>query len=157
MDKNGVRVQEHLFPGSAVASSKTSKVGIWMPVMIGDIRRDTMGHPPEFVGMYINLMMAMWQNNGQLSDDEGYLCRISGASHDQWIRYRSELSNLFVPGYSLWTHNGIRVQLAKAGQVSETKRIAAKKGNETRWSKDREAKKLTQTLLEKITHDGSAY
>ena len=141
----------------AVPASKTAAVGIWLPVVIGDMRRDTLGMPAEFTGMYLNLMMAMWQNNGQLSDDEAYLCRVSCASHEQWLRYRQELANLFVPGDDMWTHNGIRNELRKAGQISESRRAAAKVAINARWAKEREAKAHTAVLMAKITQDGGAY
>ena len=140
-----------------VPSNKTSRVGVWLPITISDMRRDTMGYPPEFTGMYLNLMMAMWQNNGQLSDDEIYLCRISGATHEQWLRHRQDLANLFVPGDDMWTHNGIRNELRKAGQISESRQIAGKKANEVRWAKERAAKETTSELMAKIAADGGAY
>lgn len=126
-------------------------------MVIGDMRRDTLGQPPEFTGMYLNLMMAMWQNNGQLSDDEIYLCRISGATHEQWLRHRQDLANLFVPGDDMWTHNGIRNELRKAGQISESRQAAGKKANEVRWAKERAAKEMVDSVMEKITQDGTAY
>lgn len=128
----------------------------WLPVWIGDMRRETMGHPPEFVGMYMNLMMAAWENGGQLPDDEKQLCRISGATPTMWIEYRQDLANLFVPRHGTWSHNRIREELQKAATISERRKLASKKGNDTRWGKT-EAKVKTDELLEKIKADGAAY
>lgn len=74
-----------------------ANISKWMPLWIGDVRRECMGQPPEFIGMYVNLMMAAWEAGGQLQDDERILCRISGASAEQWIEHRQALANLFVP------------------------------------------------------------
>ena len=151
------KADQDQYKATAVPQSKTARIGLWMPIVISDMRRDTMGYAPEFAGMYLNLMMAMWQNNGQLSDDETYLCRVSGATHEQWLRHRQELANLFVPGDGAWTHNALRDELRKAGQISESRQAAGKKANEVRWSKEREAKESAKLLLEKIAQDSGAY
>jgi uncharacterized protein YdaU (DUF1376 family) len=130
----------------------------WMPLWVGETRRDTIGKPPEFTGMYINLMMAAWQNNGQLPDDEKQLSRISGADSEQWLEHRQGLANLFVPGTGMWTHNLIRTELVKAENISQRRSVASKKGNESRWGQARStAKSASDALMEKITKDGAAY
>lgn len=141
------------------ASGKATAANIakWMPLWIGDTRRDCMGQPPEFVGMYVNLMMAAWEAGGQLIDDERQLFRISGASPEQWIEHRQALANLFVPRNGVWTHNLIRDELHKAANISERRREASKKGNEARWESAKLAKKATDTLMAQIASDGGLY
>ena len=106
--------------------------------------------------MYVNLMMAAWQAGGQLSDDEKQLHRISGASQAQWIEHRQSLANLFVPRNGTWSHNLIREELVKAANISERRKLAAKKGNDLRWGRGA-AKAATDELINKITQDGNAY
>ena len=135
-----------------------TNIAKWMPLWIGDIRRETIGQPPEFVGMYVNLMMAAWQNGGCIPDNETHLCRTSGASTEQWVEFRQALANLFVPGEGQWTHNLIRDELAKAETISQRRRIASQKGNESRWTNARaKAKNATDELLKKISTDGAPY
>lgn len=135
-----------------------ANISKWMPLWIGDIRRDTIGQPPEFVGMYVNLMMAAWQNGGQLADDEKQLARISGASSEQWIEYRQTLANLFVPRNGTWSHNLIRDELMKAQKISTERSEAGRIGGSKRWSKARGiAKAATDELISKIAQDGAAY
>ena len=98
----------------AKAKATAASIAKWMPLWIGDTRRECMGQPPEFVGMYINLLMAAWEAGGHLVDDERQLCRISGASPEQWIEHRQALANLFVPRNGVWSHNLIREELNKA-------------------------------------------
>ena len=130
----------------------------WMPVWIGDMRREAIGQPPEFTGMYLNLMMAAWENGGQLPDDEKQLCRISGASAAQWIEFRQALANLFVPRNGMWTHNLIRVELTKAATISQRRKEASQKGNASRWGNAKsQAKAATDELMAKIAADGGAY
>lgn len=157
MKKTQIQGNAGIQPQPFVPASKTDRIGIWMPLIIADIARDTLGFPLEFYAMYLKLMTAMWQNNGQLRDNEDYLRRVSGATAAQWIQHRQDIANLFVPGDGSWTHNGIREQLARAGAVSESRRSAGKIAINTRWAREREAKKVVDSVLEKIKQDGSAY
>lgn len=135
-----------------------ANISKWMPVWIGDMRSDTIGQPPEFIGMYVNLMMAAWQNNGCLPDDERQLCRISGADAAQWAEHRQALANLFVPGVGMWTHNLIRKELAKAHKIREERVEAGRSGGVSRWTKARaNAAAATNDLMAKIAGDGAAY
>lgn len=134
-----------------------ANISKWMPLWIGDIRRECIGQPPEFLGMYVNLLMAAWEMGGHLSDDERQLQRISGASLEQWVEHRQALANLFVPRNGVWSHNLLRDELNKASNISERRRAAAQKGNEVRWSSNRLAKAHTDELLAKIAEDGVAY
>ena len=134
-----------------------SSLSKWMPLWIGDMRRECMGQPPEFLGMYINLLMAAWEAGGQLLDDERHLCRISGASPEQWIEHRQAMSNLFVPRNGTWSHNLIRDELHKASNITERRREASQKGNDARWESARAAKQSADALLEKVANDGMAY
>jgi uncharacterized protein YdaU (DUF1376 family) len=135
-----------------------NNISKWMPLWIGDMRRECMGQPPEFVGMYLNLMMAAWENGGQLPDDEKHLCRISGATAAQWREYRQALANLFVPRHGVWSHNRIRVELEKAANISLRRKAASIKGNASRWGNAKSAAMTaTDTLLAKIAEDGGIY
>jgi len=139
------------------ADNQTSpNITKWMPVWIGDIRRETIGRPPEFTGMYLNLMMAAWENGGQLDDDESQLFRISGATAKQWVKHRQALANLFVPRNGVWSHNLIRTELVKAANISARRKVAAQKGNDIRWGRG-PSKAEADALMEKIAKDGGAY
>lgn len=125
---------------------------------IGDLRRETIGQPPEFMGMYVNLMMAAWQNGGHLPDDEDQLFRISGATDSQWLKHRQTLANLFIPAHGSWSHNLIRIELAKAQKIKEERTVAGRSGATNRWTKVRkEAKEQADAVFAKITKDGGAY
>lgn len=140
--------------------AKTEKVGIWMPLFIGDFRSDTNGRSLEFKAMYLNLLMECWQNDGQIDSDESHLCGVSGGTERQWIKHRQALFNLFYPGDGFWMHNGIREQLAIAKRTSKSRSEAGTKANEVRWAKDRAAREqaLSQAaLLAQIERDGSAH
>ena len=139
-------------------TKQPKNISKWMPLWIGNMRQEAIGQPPEFIGMYVNLMMAAWQNGGYIPDDEKQLLRISGADHTQWLEHRQALANLFVPGEGQWTHNLIREELAKAHKIHTDRTEAGRSGAVNRWSKARDsAKAATDSILEKIAKDGAAY
>jgi uncharacterized protein YdaU (DUF1376 family) len=143
---------------SSVPDHKTKHVGIWMPLVISDWRRDTRGLTGVCKAMYLEILTAMWESNGQLSDDEATLQRITGESPADWKKHRQTLANLFVPGDGYWTHNGIRNELKKAIKVSEARRASATTAINARWAKERQAKEaVAKSLMDKITQDGAAY
>lgn len=159
--KYQTRIQNSLFQDRISMNTKyqtPTNIAKWMPLWIGDLRRETNGYPLEFQAMYVNLMAAAWERGGQLPDDEKQLCRISGASSAQWVEFRQALANLFVPGAGQWTHNLIREELAKAEVISQRRKLASQKGHESRWVKGREkAQQATDELMKKISTDGAPY
>lgn len=133
-----------------------TNIAKWMPLWIGDIRRETNGQPLEFQAMYVNLLMAAWERGGQIPDDEKQLIRISGADQSQWLEHRQALANLFVPRNGTWSHNLIREELVKAENISLRRKAASQKGNDIRWNRG-QAKAATSQLLSKIANDDCAY
>ena len=131
---------------------------MWMPLRIGDLRRETNAFPLEFQAMYVNLLMAAWEHGGQLPDDEKQLRRLSGADVAQWREHRQALANLFVPIHGTWTHNTIRNELLKGQKIREERIAAGRNGGVNRWAKARsKAKTETDALMAQITKDGGAY
>lgn len=115
--------------------AKPPQVDIWMPLLIGDFRRDTYDMSPECGWMYLQLLMALWQNDGQISSAEDDLANICRATRAQWDRNKIKLSRLFYVGHGFWMHNGVREQLERAKRVSEARRVAGKISSEKRWGK----------------------
>jgi len=131
----------------------------WLPIWIGDARRETIGQPPEFIGMYLNLMMATWESGGEISDDEAQLRRIAGADQKQWQQHRHALANLFEPGNGTWSHSKIREELTKAANINAKRRVSSKTANDVRWcnSPSRAHNAVAKAIVAKITQDGVAY
>lgn len=101
--------------------------------MIGDYRRATYDMSHECAGMYLQLLIAMWENDGQISSCEEDLRLICRASRQEWDRNKLKLARQFYAGEGFWMHNGIREQLAKAKRVSAARSEAGKAANAKRW------------------------
>ncbi len=125
--------QKQMRQGKSMA--KPPQIDIWMPLLIGDFRRDTYDMSPECGWMYLQLLMALWQNDGQISSSEDDLANICRATRAQWDRNKVKLSRLFYVGQGFWMHNGMREQLERAKRVSEARRVAGKISSEKRWGK----------------------
>ena len=125
--------QKQMRQGKSMA--KPPQIDIWMPLLIGDFRRDTYDMSPECGWMYLQLLMALWQNDGQISSAEDDLANICRATRAQWDRNKVKLSRLFYVGQGFWMHNGVREQLERAKRVSEARRVAGKISSEKRWGK----------------------
>jgi uncharacterized protein YdaU (DUF1376 family) len=125
--------QKQIRQGKSMA--KPPQIDIWMPLLIGDFRRDTYDMSPECGWMYLQLLMAIWQNDGQISSAEDDLANICRATRAQWDRNKVKLSRLFYVGQGFWMHNGMREQLERAKRVSEARRVAGKISSEKRWGK----------------------
>lgn len=97
-----------------------------------------MGRDAEFAGMYLLLLIAMWENDGQLVDEDDYLQHICHASKSAWLKHRQALANLFFIHETTWNHNGIREQLARSRVIYEGRVRAGKKGGNSKWHKPKE-------------------
>jgi len=113
--------------------TKPQNISIWMPLMIGDFRRATYDMSHECCGMYMALLIALWENDGQISSNEDDLRMICRASRQEWDRHKLKLSRLFYVGDGCWMHNGIREQLARAKKVSAARSEAGKASSAKRW------------------------
>ncbi|MDB6027540.1 MAG: hypothetical protein JWM68_3763 [Verrucomicrobiales bacterium] len=114
-----------------MSSRKTTSV--WMPLYIGDYLRDTMHLRREEHGSYLLLIMAYWNNQGPLSDDDEYLSGIARVELPEWTQtVRKRLAPFFVTEAGLWTHNRIEVEIARAKGTQTARKAAAKAGNDAK-------------------------
>jgi uncharacterized protein YdaU (DUF1376 family) len=90
-------------------------------VVVAPQVRATYDMSHECCGMYMALLIALWENDGQISSNEDDLRMICRASRQEWDRHKLKLSRLFYVGDGCWMHNGIREQLARAKKVSEAR------------------------------------
>ena len=123
-----------------VSELKSKRAAPDFYLSIADMRRETIGQAPEFMGMYLNLMIATWDAGGQLQGDDAQLSQVSGATPEQWAEHRVELMALFVRHGAVWTHAQISEQLLKSQKSSQCRTAASKKANATRWGNAQIAK-----------------
>lgn len=93
----------------------------WMPLNIGDYRKDTAHLGAAEHGAYLLLIMHYWQTGG-LPDDDRQLARISCMSDREWKKARPLVAGFFRDG---WKHKRIDKELSHAHEVISKRRAAA--------------------------------
>src|SRR5688500_2390012 len=88
------RNQHH---GRGATMSKETKPDAWMPLYIGDYKKDTGRLTTELHGAYLLLIMEYW-STGPLADDDDELAAITVSSPKEWKRMRPKIARFFIVG-----------------------------------------------------------
>lgn len=113
-----------------------AKADAWMPLWIGDYRRDTSRLTLAEHGAYLLLLMDSW-TNGPPADDDAELCRILGCQPAEWRKIRQKIARFFTISGGVWHHK--RVASEKAGAEERSGKAAAKArlAAEARWAREK--------------------
>ena len=97
---------------------------MWMPLFIGDYKRDTSRLTRDQHGGYLLLIMDYWIN-GPPPDDDVQLAVIAQASLVEWQKtLRPRLSPFFHVIDGRWRHKRIDRELERAAVLYEQRRAA---------------------------------
>lgn len=111
-----------------------AKVGIWMPLYIGDYLSDTMHLTTEQHGAYLLIIMAYWKNGGELPG--AAIQSITRLHGDAWGNAQAVLSMMFsIEENGNWRHERIERELLEAGSKKDAATAKAKAGAAARWGK----------------------
>lgn len=122
---------------TAARSSDMTKPDAWMPLFIGDYRRDTARLTCEQHGAYLQLIFDYWVA-GPPPDDDSVLARIVGLDIRAWKKSRPVLERYFAVSGGVWRHKRIDEELAGASERSGKAAAKARAAAQSRWSKNRE-------------------
>lgn len=96
----------------------------WMPFYIGDYIADT-GHLSTVQhGAYMLLIMNYWVRGGLPLDDR-QLATITKLPMRDWLKHRPVLAMFFEEG---WRHRRLDLELAKAVEKKDKRRVAGSRG-----------------------------
>lgn len=106
----------------------------YMPLWIGDYRKDTADLSTEQHGAYLLLLMSMWVAGGFLKDDPVKLARIAGiATARRWARVWVDVEPLFQKtNDGRVTHKRVRRELRKMDDKSAARADAGRKGGQAK-------------------------
>lgn len=111
-----------------------AKVGIWMPLFIGDYLSDTMHLTTEQHGAYLLIIMAYWKNGGELPG--ATIQAITRLQGDAWSNAQAVLGLMFsIQENGNWRHDRIERELEDAGNKKQGATAKAKAGAAARWGK----------------------
>lgn len=126
-------------------SNMSLKADLWMPLDIGEWRRDTAHLNPTEKSAYLALRMYYWEH-GWLPKDPARLANIAQSSMDTWSITQEALSMHFFEGPDGNLHLAREHEKRIAWTLKRQKaREKALKAINTRWSKYR-AKQRTQSI-----------
>lgn len=111
--------------------SKEDKPDAWMPLFIGDYKKDTGRLTRDQHGGYLLLIMEYW-STGPLADDDAELGAIALASPKDWRALRPKLERFFVVEDGYWRHKRIDHELAKWTERKIKAVERARKGGEAK-------------------------
>jgi uncharacterized protein YdaU (DUF1376 family) len=100
----------------------------FMQLYVSDFVGDTLHLSSEQVGVYLLLLMAMWNADGSLPDDDTKLSRVARLSLKKWRAVRPELVDFFTVADGQITHNRLSRELQKSERQSQSRASAGAKG-----------------------------
>lgn len=115
----------------------TRKTDAWMPMFIGDYRKDTARLSCEQHGAYLQLLFDYWVA-GPPPDDDATLARIVGLELKAWKRHRPVLQRYFTVENGEWRHKRVDQELAGAAERSGKAAAKAKAAADARWERERD-------------------
>lgn len=121
--------------GDQVGAAVTSRVNVYMPLVIGDYVKDTLDLTTEEHGAYFLLLISMWNAGGELPDDPQRLAALAKVSRKRWPVLWATIGRFFMPaGDGKVTQKRLKGELEAARGRSRVASVKGKRGNDLRWS-----------------------
>lgn len=99
-------------------------VNVWFPTYVGDLFATTATFTGHEVGAYILIIGAIWRNGGKIVKNDKELAILAKATPKQWTEIWASIEGEFKSdGKMLW-HPQMCVEIEKAKELSEKKRLA---------------------------------
>lgn len=100
----------------------------FMQLYVSDFVGDTLHLSSEQVGVYLLLLMAMWNADGSLPDDDAKLARVARLSVKRWRAMRPELVEFFTVSDGVIRHGRLSRELQKSERQSQSRAAAGARG-----------------------------
>lgn len=114
--------------------SSEAKPDTWMPLVIGDYKKDTGRLTRDLHGGYLLLIMEYW-TTGPLADDDAELAAIVLASPREWKAIRPKLERFFTIVDGHWRHKRIDAELDRWTKKKEIYAARAAAGGRAKAAK----------------------
>ena len=100
----------------------------FMQLYVSDFIGDTLSLSTEQIGAYLMLLMAMWNADGKLPDDDAKLARITRMTVKKWKAIAPELMGYFDRADGVISHHRLTFELKKVERQTESRASAGAKG-----------------------------
>lgn len=111
----------------------------FMQLYVSDFVGDTLMLSAEHVGVYLLLLIALWNADGALPHDDVKLARVARMPADQWRAVWSELEPFFIVENGVLTHGRLTKELRKSATKSAARSEAGRRGGKSKALKDNNA------------------
>jgi uncharacterized protein YdaU (DUF1376 family) len=111
----------------------------FMQLYVSDFVGDTLLLSAEQIGVYLLLLIALWNAGGELPDDDTKLSRVSRLTVHRWREVWIELAPFFEVKNGRITHGRLTKELQKSAGKSAARATAGKRGGEAKALKDKAA------------------
>lgn len=109
----------------------------FMQLYVSDFVGDTLSLTTEHIGAYLLLLIALWNADGALDDDEEILAVTARLPLDRWRVIWSRLGKFFIVADGKVTHNRLTKELEKFASKSEARAEAGRRGGFAKALKDK--------------------
>lgn len=111
----------------------------FMQLYVSDFIGDTLQLSTEQIGAYMLLLMAMWNADGSLPDDDAKLARVVRMSVKKWRAISGDLMAYFERQDGAISHNRLTKELEKSERKSQSRASAGAKGGAAKALKNNDA------------------
>lgn len=108
-----------------------------MQLYVSDFVGDTLLLSAEHIGVYLLLLIALWNAHGQLPKDEVKLARAARMSVENWRTIWMDLEQFFEVSETSISHGRLSRELLKAAGKSVSRSEAGRRGGNAKALKDK--------------------
>jgi uncharacterized protein YdaU (DUF1376 family) len=119
----------------------------FMQLYVSDFAGDTLTLTTEHIGAYLLLLIALWNADGQLDDDEEILAVTARLPIERWRVIWSRLSKFFEVGDGVVTHHRLTKELQRFARKSAARAEAGSRGGKAKALKDKDRGLAIATVL----------
>lgn len=123
----------------------------WMPLYIGDYKRDTSHLSTLEHGAYLLLIMYYW-DRGPLPNNPSVLAKIAGVSRQQWVHMSPNILAYFTLSIAkqLLHHKRVDKELEKANILQQKRALAGYKGGLASRGKTNQERNYSQAFAKQM-------
>lgn len=121
----------------------------WFPLYIKAYLSDTYMLTTEQHGAYLLLLIAYWDRQQALPDDDQELASLANLPPDRWDSHRKVLSRFFEVSDGQWRHDRVEKEILEALEHHTKKKRASEAGHAARYGMTPACQKSANGISEK--------
>jgi len=124
----------------------------YMQFYVGDYIQKTLHLTTEQHGAYLLLLMALWNADANLPNDQAKLARIARVSPKRWPLVWGEISGFFTIADGHISQDRLTKEHQKVLSISQERKLSGSIGGTAKALKDKDARLASATILPDVCH-----